>query len=107
MKHLTLLNFLLCFNGLVIHFIYSVIKQKKQDLKFSMGFYIQDNALQSIVTIIAAISSLIMADDIARIMRIVTIDGAPFYSIHSFISGLLPMFFINKVMKIFKASPEV
>lgn len=107
MKHLTIINFLLCFNGLVIHFIYSIIKQKKQNLKFSLGFYIQDNALQSVVTTVAAISSLIMSDDIARVMQIVTIDGAPFYSLHSFISGLLPMFFINKVMKIFKASPEV
>ncbi|MDO9186929.1 MAG: hypothetical protein Q7W13_13025 [Bacteroidia bacterium] len=107
MKHLTLLNFFLCFNGLVLHFIYSVIKQKKQDLKFSMGFYIQDNILQSIATIIAAISSLLMADDIARILHIITVDGSPFYSVHSFISGLIPMFFINKIMKLFKATPEV
>lgn len=69
-----------------------------------MGFYIQDNILQSIATIIAAISSLLMAEDIARILHI-TVDGSPFYSVHSFISGLIPMFFINKVMKLFKAAP--
>lgn len=103
MNHITILNVLLLFNGLVIHFFYSVLKQKKKDKKFSMGFYIQDNALQTIVTIIAAISSLLMADDIAGLMHIQTVDGSPFYAAHAFISGLLPMFFIDRIMKIIKA----
>ena len=107
MKNLTLINVILLFNGLLIHFIYAILKQKKQDIKFSLGFYIKDNWLQAIATIVCAASSLIMADDIAQLMHIQTADGSPFYSAHAFISGLIPMFFINKIVKLFKASPEV
>jgi hypothetical protein len=103
MNHLTVLNIFLLFNGLVIHFIYSYLKKKKQDVKFLMGFYIQDNILQFIATIIAGISSLLMAEDIAGLMHIQTEEGSPFYAMHAFISGLLPMFFINRIIKLLKA----
>jgi hypothetical protein len=107
MKNLTLINVILLFNGLLIHFIYALLKQKQLDTKFSAGFYIKDNWLQALATIVCAISSLIMADDIAKLLQIQTPDGSAFYSVHAFISGLLPMFFINKIVKLFKASPEV
>lgn len=107
MKNLTIINIILLLNGLIIHFIYAMLKQKKQDIKFSTGFYIKDNWMQAVAIIICAFSSLIMADDIAKIMNIQTPDGSPYYSVHAFISGLLPMYFINKIFKLFKASPEL
>ena len=106
MKNLTILNVVLLFNGLIIHAIYAIIKQKKQNVKFSLGFYIKDNWLTMLATAIAAFSSLLMADDIAKLIHVHTEEGSPFYAVHSFISGILPMFFITRILKAFNASSD-
>lgn len=104
MKNITIINVILLFNGLIIHLIYAMIKKKQQDIKFSTGFYIKDNWMQAVASILCAVSSLIMANDIAQLLHIQTPDGSPYYAVHSFISGLVPMFFINKIFKLFKAA---
>lgn len=106
MQHLTTTNILLLFLGLLMNLLYAVQKQKKLKQQFLFGFYLKDNWITMVLNIIAAFASLIMVDDLANILHIQTDSGSSFYTIHAFISGVLPMVIIEKVIKIFKAKAD-
>jgi len=102
MQHLTLVNIVLLFCGILINFLTAVSKTKKQGKPFLLGFFFKDNAIEIITTLVAAFASLIMADDLLKLFHVSADDGSPFYSIHAFVSGIMPMFFISKIMKLYK-----
>lgn len=102
MTHLTPTNILLLLLGLALNFLYALQKAKKTDKTFSLGFYAKDNWIQVLITLISGFASLIMADDLLKLFHVTADDGSPFYTVHAFVSGILPLFIIDKIMKIYK-----
>ena len=102
MAQLTATNILLLFLGLALNFLYALQKAKKSDKTFSLGFYAKDNWIQIFITLISAFASLVMADDLLKLLHVTADDGSPFYTIHAFVSGILPMLIIDKIMKLYK-----
>jgi len=104
MEHLTLNNILLLFCGIIIKFLYALEKQRKQNKQFFIGFFFKDNAIEFGLTLVAGFASLIMSDDMIKLLRVQASDGSPFYSAHAFISGIAPMFIISKIIKLVKVN---
>jgi hypothetical protein len=102
MEHLTGTNILLLFCGIIIHFLYAVKKQQRLGKQFLIGFFLKDNRVEIALTLIAGFASLIMSDDIIKLLGIQAEDGSPFYSAHAFISGIAPLLIIRKIMKLAK-----
>lgn len=102
MEHLTVTNVLLLFLGLLLNFLYALQKAKKDDKTFSVGFYIKDNWIAVLITVISAFASLIMADDLLKLFQVNADADSPFYTVHAFISGIIPVFIIEKIMKLYK-----
>lgn len=106
MQNLTPTNIVLLFLGLIFHFCYAVIKAKKQKKDFLLGFYFKDNVFLVIATIVAAFASLLMASDLLKLFHVQADDGSPFFTIHAFVSGIMPMFFVSKLQKLYKAGND-
>ncbi|MGQ0829878.1 MAG: hypothetical protein ACT4ON_15945 [Bacteroidota bacterium] len=102
MEHLTLSNILLLFCGITIKFLYAVKKQQRQGKPFLIGFFLKDNLIEIALTLVAGFASLIMSDDMIKLLGVQAADGSPFYSAHAFISGIAPLFVIGKIMKLVK-----
>lgn len=106
MNHLTLLNITLLFCGFIIKFLYAIQKQKRQKLPFQIGFFFKDSWVSIALTLVAGFASLLMADDIVKMLHIQAEDNAPFYTIHALLSGIVPLFFIEKILKLIGATPN-
>lgn len=102
MAHLTVTNVLLLFLGLLLNLLYALQKAKKESKTFSAGFYIKDNWIQVCITIISAFASLIMADDLLKLFQVSADSDSPFYTVHAFVSGIIPVFIVEKIMKLYK-----
>ena len=106
MQHLTPTNILLLFLGLLMNLLYAIQKQKKQNKQFLLGFYLKDNWITMLLNIVAAFASLIMVDDLAKLLHIQMDGGSPFYTIHALVSGIIPLVVIEKVIKLFKTKTD-
>jgi hypothetical protein len=102
MEQLTFINILLLFCGLLLNATYALQKAKKQEKTFSFGFYIKDNLLMIVGTIIAAFVCLVLAKPLISLCGVTVPDGSPIFTIHAFISGIIPMYFIEKIKKLYK-----
>ena len=102
MQHLTITNIALLFFGILIKFLTTIQAQKKKGQPFLIGFFFKDNIIEILLTLVGAFSSLMMADDLLKLLHVTADDGSPFYTIHAFVSGIMPMFFISKIIKLFK-----
>ncbi len=106
MNHLTITNILLLFCGFFIKFLYALQKQKSMKIPFQMGFFIQDNWISVSLTLVAGFASLLMSDDLVKLLHIQAADNSPFYSIHALLSGIVPLFFIEKILNLIGAKPN-
>lgn len=106
MEHLTLTNILLLFCGFLIKFLYAIQKQKKLNLPFQHGYFFKDNLVSILLTLVAGFASLLMADDLVKLMHMQADDSSPFYTIHALLSGIVPLFFIEKILKLIGATPD-
>lgn len=106
MNHLTLTNILLLFCGFFIKFLYAMQKQKKMKLPFQHGFFFKDNWVSIALTLVAGFASLLMTDDLVKLLHIQAADDSPFYTIHALLSGIVPLFFIEKILKLIGATPD-
>ena len=102
MAHLTVTNIILLFLGLILNILYALQKAKKESKIFSAGFYIKDNWIQVLITIVCAFASLIMADDLLKLFQVSAEPDSPFYTIHAFVSGIIPVFIVEKITKLYK-----
>ena len=102
MAHLTVTNVILLFLGLLLNLLYALQKAKKESKTFSAGFYIKDNWIQVVITIVCAFASLIMADDLLKLFQVNADPESPFYTVHAFISGIIPVYIIEKITKLYK-----
>lgn len=102
MEHLTPTNILLLFCGIIVKFLYVVKKQQKRKKQFLIGFFFKDNFIEILLTLIVGFASLIMSDDLIKLLKIQALDGSFFYSAHAFISGIASLFILDKLMKLIK-----
>ncbi len=101
LSHLNFLNILLLFCGLIINALYAIQKAKKQDQAFSLGFFIKDNAVLMLLNIIVAFVSLVLAPQLISICGMSVPDGSAFFPLHALISGVVPLYFIDKLLKLY------
>ena len=106
MNHLTVTNIILLFCGFIIKFLYAVQKQKRQKLPFQIGFFFKDSWVSIALTLVAGFASLLMTDDLVKMLHIQAADDSPFYTIHALLSGIVPLFFIEKILKLIGATPN-
>lgn len=99
MNHLTPLNILLLFSGLILKLLYSLKKRKQKGELFSAGYYIKTNWIDMLITIVCSFTSLLMADDIISFLNVKATDGSSFYTFHAFLSGVASTFIIDKILK--------
>lgn len=102
MEQLTLFNVLLLFCGLLLNATFALQKAKKDDKTFSFGFYIKDNALIIAGTVVAGFACLVLGKPLISLCGVSVPDGSPFFCVHAFISGIIPMYFIEKLKKLYQ-----
>lgn len=102
MEQLTLINVLLLFGGLVCNISYAMHMTKKRDKTFSVGFYLRDNGLILICTVVSAFIFFILGRPVATFLGIVVPEGSDFYGFHAVICGVLPLYFLEKIKKMAK-----
>lgn len=102
MEQLTFINVLLLFCGLVLNLIYAIQKAKNDDKAFSFGFYLKDNSLSIVGTIVAGFVCLVLAKPLISLCGVSIPDGSSFFTVHAFISGIIPIYFIEKIKKLYQ-----
>lgn len=101
MNQLTLLNIILLLMGLALHVLLSVQKILKDPVKqFSIPRWVQENWINFAIALIAAGASLLMAEDLVKVLRLAPDSDSPFYSFHAFLSGYMGREMIFKALKV-------
>lgn len=100
MEQLTITNIALLLCGIALKFLFTLLGIKKEKKHFSLGFFIKDNWIVIAITIIGGFASLLMADDLVTYLGVYSTTGAPFFKIHAFLSGFLPMVILSKIQKL-------
>ena len=107
MNQLTPLNLLLLFCGLVINGLRAAQKAKENDTKFSFKFFVTDNWITIALTMITGFVSLLMAPDLMKALGVSANEDSAFYSIHALISGIIPAYLLDELLKPYKkGKPE-
>lgn len=107
MNQLTPLNLLLLFCGLVINGLRAAQKAKETDTKFSFKFFVKDNWITIVLTMITGFVSLLMAPDVMKTLGVTASEDSAFYTIHALVSGMVPAYLLEKLLKPYKKeSPE-
>lgn len=99
---LTPFNIFLLLCGLIINALYALQKAKKDDRTFSLGYYLKDNWVSMLLTMITGLVCLILAKDLISVLGITVANGSSFYSLHALICGIIPQYFIDKLIKLYK-----
>lgn len=100
MIHLTTLNILLAFLGLVLQILFTIQKVlKSKVIAFSLPRWIQENWFNTIIGIVCTAISLLMAGDMVKSMGLSASDGSIFYSFHAFLSGYMGRELIFRIIK--------
>lgn len=90
MEHVTGSTILWLTFGLIVNAILRLktLRQKKQE--FSLGYWLKDNWMVIIVSIIGGIASVRFSDIILNFMNLQVVgDSQTFYDFHALISGLI------------------
>jgi H+/gluconate symporter-like permease len=101
MEQLTLINVIIMILGVTLNILFKLrrVLDKGTPDKFSLKFWIKDNWIVLSITVIGAITSLLMADDLIKMLGVTAEDGAPFFKIHAFLSGFVPHVMIDRMKK--------
>lgn len=103
MTHITILNVLLLFLGLVFNTFYSLQKAKNAGKLISLGYFIKDNWITMGMTVVSGFISLLLAPQLIKACGLTAASGDDsFYMAHAVVSGIIPLFFIDKLLKLFK-----
>lgn len=102
MNQLTPLNILLLLCGLVINGLRAAQKAKENDVKFSFKRFIQENWITIVLTMITGFVSLVMAQDVMKALGVTANEDSAFYTIHALVSGMIPAYILDKLLKPYK-----
>lgn len=99
---LTPMNIFLLLCGLFIKALYALQKAKKEDRTFSLGYYLKDNWVTMVLTVVTGFVCLVLVKDLITVLGISVVNGSSFYSLHALVCGMTPLFFIEKLIKLYK-----
>ncbi|MFN8317168.1 MAG: hypothetical protein U0T32_12045 [Chitinophagales bacterium] len=102
MEMLTPMNIFLLLCGLFINALYALQKAKKEDRTFSLGYYLKDNWVTMVLTVVTGFVCLVLAKDLITVLGISVANGSSFYSLHALVCGIIPQYFIEKLIKLYK-----
>ena len=102
----TPLNLLLLLCGLVINGLRAAQKAKENDTKFSFKFFVKDNWITIALTMITGFVSLVMAPDVMKSLEVTANEDSAFYSIHALISGIIPAYLLDELIKPYKKGKQ-
>lgn len=89
MEHITWLTVTWLVLGLVTNALLRLKTLRKKKVDFSLGFWLKDNFIVILLSIIAGVFSVRFSDQMISVMDIQVVSrDAAFYEFHAFVSGL-------------------
>jgi hypothetical protein len=108
MKSIESLNpeyLLLAVLGIIIHVLMKVVERKDRSKKLSVKAFVSDkmNLVRIMLSLTSVLAILLMADDIADMLKITLSDDSPARKIMAFLAGYLNHSLIRNVLKMLKS----
>lgn len=101
MEQLTITNIVLALCGLLLH-IGAVYKSAQRKEGFLPAIFFEKNWVSLIMSIVAAVASILMSEEIIELLGFPVGKEAMFFKVHAFISGYMGSSVLSRVFKIFK-----
>ena len=104
MEGLTWHNITLALLGCIIHILIKLSNRQEKD-KFCFKYWIRDNWINTLLSVLSTLAILLMIDDIAIFLG--TDGTSPLTKLIAFFSGYFNQSFIRAITKKFKQKAEI
>lgn len=102
LTNINFLNGLIAFLGMVLFFLIRYQKRKKKTIPFSGAYWLNDNLLELIISLITSGACFLMLDDIIYYVSQFSPQGLPLVKITAFICGYGNQWVLKLITKPFK-----
>lgn len=100
MEHITLINIIFLFIGILLHILIDYTKNRKVKKQFTFDKWFRENKITIIISFLVGFVSLYFVDLALDGLGVTAERDALFYEAHAFISGFAPYATFAKIFKI-------